>query len=271
MRLPRGALVAFEGVDGAGKTTQSLLLRDFLISRGFHVVLTKEPTNGQFGAQIRESARTGRLPIEEELELFVKDRREHVEGVVKPALAAGSVVIIDRYYFSTVAYQGARGLEPQFLLERNEAFAPEPDLLVILDIDVGMGLSRVSARGDEPDEFEHASSLETARSIFNGLDKPYLLRLDATQTIHDIEWAIRETLYQGHLLRCLCDAVRSGDSTYCPHSNSGDCDWIRVGAGFERVADGLATAVEAIVDDGSLTIEERITRIRRVVRQNSGR
>jgi dTMP kinase len=176
-----GFLIAIEGIDGAGKTTQAGLLQEALEQKNFLVVRTKEPTAGHWGQILRNSASTGRLSLEEEAETFIKDRKEHVDTVIQPALAAGKVIIVDRYYFSTAAYQGARGLDPSKLLERNEAFAPEPDLLVLLDVEPEMGLERVRARGDQANLFEKRDSLEKAREIFLGIKRSYLCRLDARQ------------------------------------------------------------------------------------------
>src|SRR5262245_41663250 len=104
----RGILVAVEGIDGAGKST----LADWLVARlyahGFDVLRTREPTGGPWGQKLRASMTQGRLSPKEELRAFVEDRREHVEQEIRPALADGRVVVIDRYYFSTAAYQGAR-------------------------------------------------------------------------------------------------------------------------------------------------------------------
>ncbi|HTD67074.1 MAG TPA: dTMP kinase, partial [Candidatus Limnocylindria bacterium] len=124
-----GFLIAIEGIDGAGKTTQARLLQERLAARQLATIGTKEPTNGPWGRVLRESAQTGRLSIEDEVETFIKDRREHVADKIMPALRDGTIVIVDRYYFSTAAYQGARGLDPQELMRRNEEFAPQPDLL----------------------------------------------------------------------------------------------------------------------------------------------
>jgi dTMP kinase len=182
MRSPHrpGLLLAMEGIDGAGKTTQVRALEALLREAALPHLATKEPTGGPWGRKIRESARTGRMSREDELEAFLQDRREHVTQVLQPALEEGKVVLVDRYYFSTVAYQGARGLDPKDLLARN-AFAPEPDLLIVLDLPPELGLRRVRERGDVADEFEKQDELARARAIFRALDLPYLHLLDATQ------------------------------------------------------------------------------------------
>jgi dTMP kinase len=176
-----GCLIAIEGIDGAGKSTLADLVQDFLIAKKFRVIRSKEPTAGQWGRMLRDSALTGRLSLEEEVETFIKDRKEHVETLIVPALREGKVVLLDRYYFSTMAYQGARGVDPIELMKRNETFAPEPDLLVLVDVEPKVGLERIRTRGDRADQFEKTGTLEKAREIFNHIQKPYLLRLDGTQ------------------------------------------------------------------------------------------
>ena len=156
-------------------------MQELLEARKLRVVRTKEPTAGKWGQMLRDSAATGRLSLEEEVEAFIKDRKEHVESLIKPALRDGQIVIIDRYYFSTMAYQGARGMDPEELMRRNELFAPEPDLLVLLNIDTRLGLQRIKLRGDKANHFERIENLTRARAIFNSIKKPYLFRLDATQ------------------------------------------------------------------------------------------
>ncbi len=162
-------LIVIEGIDGTGKSTQARRLADHFISEGRAVVLSREPTDGPWGTLLRNSAETGRLSPEEELETFLKDRRQHVEEKIAPALAAGEIVILDRYYFSTMAYQGARGFDPTEIRKRNEGFAPVPDLLLILDLDVDSAISRIGSRGDTANEFEQRSNLARCREIFLSL------------------------------------------------------------------------------------------------------
>jgi dTMP kinase len=176
----KGILVAVEGIDGAGKTTQVKSLETILGQEGVPFLSTKEPTSGPWGARIRASAQHGRMSPEDELEAFIKDRRQHVAEVIAPALAQGRVVLVDRYYPSTVAYQGARGLDPERLLADN-AFAPAPDVLIVLDIEPSLGLQRIRQRGDRADLFEKEDELRKARDIFRSLDVPNLHLLDGTR------------------------------------------------------------------------------------------
>jgi len=188
--LDRGVLLVFEGIDGVGKSTQIGAVAGALRADGVDVVTSKEPTDGPHGKRLRASATTGRLDPAAELELFVADRREHVAQLILPALARGAVVILDRYYFSTAAYQGARGLSWESILARNEEFAPEPDLLVWLDLPPESSMERIRARGDAANEFERANLLEASRRIFASISKPYLRRIDATLPVGVIRDAV---------------------------------------------------------------------------------
>src|SRR4051794_35061604 len=106
-----GIFIVVDGIDGAGKTTQVQLIGDALEAAGEVVVRSKEPTNGPWGQKLRASAANGRLPLDAELRAFVEDRKEHVASVIRPAMDDGKIVIVDRYFYSTIAYQGSRGAD----------------------------------------------------------------------------------------------------------------------------------------------------------------
>lgn len=165
--LIKGLLVAIEGIDGAGKTTQVQELFRRLSAKGFDVVCSKEPTNGPWGKQLRKSATEGRLGPREELDLFILDRKEHVQNLIQPALDRRAIVILDRYYFSTIAYQGVRGMDPAQIQAENEAFAPAPDILIVLDLDAGVAIRRIVARDEEgANHFERIDLLEASACVF---------------------------------------------------------------------------------------------------------
>jgi dTMP kinase len=156
-----------------------------------------------WGALIRASARTGRLPPREELEAFVNDRREHVRDVIEPGLNAGHVVIVDRYFLSTVAYQGARGLDTDEVFRLND-FAPLPQLLFILDVPPRVGLERVAKRGDVADLFEKEDELSKAREIFTNRELlqrhvPHAHILDAMRTKQDLSKDIWKIVSEARL------------------------------------------------------------------------
>ncbi len=179
----KGFLLVIEGIDGTGKTTLAAKLAERIRRTGRSVVLLREPTDGPFGQRIRSLAKEGRQNVrpEEELELFIQDRIENCRDHIRPALERGDCVVMDRYYLSSVAYQGALGLDPRMILERNEKIAVIPDLVLLLDTPVQDGLSRIAAsRPAGPDLFENHTALERVRSIFLGIQRPFIRVLDAT-------------------------------------------------------------------------------------------
>ncbi len=187
-----GRLIVFEGIDGTGKSTQLALLADWLQEQGYDVVVTREPTDGVWGRKIRELYRNRAAhSLEEELELFIRDRQEHVDQVIQPALDLGKIVLSDRYYFSTAAYQGAAGCDPDEVFARN-SFAPEPDLVVLLSLDPEAAMERITTiRGDRPDDFEQPDQLRRVAELFASFDHPAIRRIDAGLGIDEIQERIR--------------------------------------------------------------------------------
>jgi dTMP kinase len=177
----RGLLIVFEGIDGSGKSTQLPRLAARLAATGRRVVTTREPHDCPAGRAIRAMARSGRpVAPEQELAWFFEQRRAHVREVVRPALARGDVVLSDRYFVSTAAYQGARGLDAAAILAASEVEFPVPDLVLWLDLPVSEGLARAAARGapHEP-AFEERAFLERVRATLASLARDYIVRIDA--------------------------------------------------------------------------------------------
>jgi len=183
--IPGGLLIAVEGIDGAGKTTIAHKLAERLRARGMTVTVGKEPTAGPWGAQLRATAAQGRLSVEEEMRLLLLDRRQHVDEVIKPALDKGEVVMLDRYYPSSAAYQGARGIAVSEILQQN-AFAPAPDITLVLDLAPATGLARIRARGDKPNHFETEDNLARCRDIFLQMELPSRVVIDALRGADDV-------------------------------------------------------------------------------------
>lgn len=192
-----GRLIAFEGLDGSGKSTQLERLEARLRAAGCDVVATREPTGFPSGQRIREMARSGaELEPEEELRWFVEDRRAHVDGVIAPAMRAGQIVLTDRYYLSTVAYQGARGLDYEQILADSEAEFPIPDLVLLLEIDPQIAFERVHARGSEIEGvFEQREFLSRVASVFDALDCSYLERVPGDGEPSQIEAIIAKRVH----------------------------------------------------------------------------
>jgi dTMP kinase len=188
-----GLLVVLEGIDGSGKSTQARLLVRRLAALKLRPVLFREPSRGKWGKLIREKARhAGSLSPGEELNLFVRDRRENVDRNLRPALAAGRVVVLDRYYFSTIAYQGARGLDPVRIRRLNERFALPPDIVFFIDVPVERGLARIGGREGRDELFEREDYLARVREIFNGFRGRRFVHIDGTRDVRDISDEILE-------------------------------------------------------------------------------
>jgi len=137
-------------------------------------------------------ARSGeRVAPERELQWFVEDRREHVTGVIGPALAEGRVVLTDRYFLSSVAYQGARGLVADEILRQSEAELPLPDLALVFELPVPLALERARARGAIDPEFERLDFLERVSSIFARLERPYIARIQASGSPPRVQARVR--------------------------------------------------------------------------------
>jgi dTMP kinase len=174
-----GVFIVFEGIDGSGKSTHIKLLAKELRGRGLQVLETSEPSRDSIGTFIREYAeRNGdRFTLETETLLFAADRYEHVKQVITPALQRGMVVISDRYFYSSIAYQGATGIDLDWIREMNR-FAPRPDLGVLLDIHPENSLQRVNDRAKTV--FEVSDYLRKVREIYMGMvEKGELVRVDA--------------------------------------------------------------------------------------------
>ncbi|MFB3881836.1 MAG: dTMP kinase [Armatimonadota bacterium] len=146
-----GVFITIEGIDGSGKTTQTHLLVAWLLGLGYNVCATREPGGTSAGERIREVvlSREWPIPAEAELFLYLADRSIHVSQLLRPALAAGDVVVCERYSDSTIAYQGyGRGLDRGFLTRLNEVATGGlvPDLTLVLDVPADRALRQAQHR-----------------------------------------------------------------------------------------------------------------------------
>ena len=181
-----GVLVNLEGIDGCGKSTQSKLLLEKLEGEGEKVIILKEPTKRPHGQKLWDMLHGKRKATNEEiLELFVLDRKQHVKEKIQPTLDSGAVVLMDRYYYSSMAYQVAGGIDVEEIREKHE-FAPKPDVVLIFDLPVSVALERVKGHSDA-DEFEKEEHLEKVREAYLDLENDPLVRIvDATGTPEEI-------------------------------------------------------------------------------------
>ena len=155
----RGKLISIEGIDGCGKTTHTKLLARWLRERGYKVVVTDEPTNGPIGRIIKRILRGElKVPVAAEALLFAADRLHHVDKLIIPAMRTGKIVITERYTYSSLAYQSARGLDLQWIAKLNEK-ALKPDLEILIDVPAEVGFRRIKG-ARELDTFEKDLKLQ---------------------------------------------------------------------------------------------------------------
>lgn len=161
-------IIVIEGIDGTGKSTQAKMLAEFFQRHEIPACLTSQPTRKGAGQQLREAAENGiRFDPEEELRLVLLDKQEHAEEIIEPALARGEVVILDRYYFSTMAYQSYGGhYSPELLRQMSEQTCRKPAISFILDLPVELTRARIKERGSKPSLYEESDRLEHCREVF---------------------------------------------------------------------------------------------------------
>jgi dTMP kinase len=188
-----GRLIALEGIDGCGKSTQAHRLVDALLACGKPAATFREPGDTKYGRELRRVFVEGRdITPAEEMRLFLEDRRIDVRDNIEPALAAGTHVVMDRYYLSSVVYQGTLGLDPQAIRTANEAFAPRPDLTLILDLPVDTALQRIEASRGGANSFEGRAYLEDVRALYLEFARePGIETIAADQAPDDVHAALR--------------------------------------------------------------------------------
>lgn len=172
--MAQGIFITFEGPEGSGKTTQIALLRDYLVGLGFEVVTTREPGGTSAGDRIRSvllGNEVGSLEPETEMFLMLAQRTEHFRKVILPAIKAGQVVLCDRYFDSSMAYQGfARGIDPQKIRDIHARFLPGflPGCTILLQIAPEQGLERARHGGRKQHDRIESEALEFHRKVYEG-------------------------------------------------------------------------------------------------------
>ena len=179
-------LINLEGIDGCGKSTQSKLLMKKFEENNEKTIILKEPRDGEYGKKLWEMLSGKREATTEQiLDLFVMDRKEHVKEKINPALKEGKIVLMDRYYYSTMAYQAAAGIDVNRIRKDNE-FAPKPDIVLIFDLPVDLAMKRVISHS-VADVFEKEEHLEKVREAYLNLKNDPLVRIiDSTRTPEEI-------------------------------------------------------------------------------------
>ncbi len=194
--MKKSLFIVVDGIDGSGKSEIVKMLHNYLFSKGkrYRLLTTREPTNGVYGKQIRKMLTTEKDPKSNSkklMNLFIKDRKEHLNYTIEPFLKKSeyhdiNIVICDRYYYSTITFQAAQGLEIEEIIAKNKGFR-KPDIAFILDVEPAVALKRIEYRKKE--KFEQLNFMKKIRENF--LKLPRLLKdnikvIDSSKPLKDV-------------------------------------------------------------------------------------
>ena len=200
--MVKGIFIVLDGLDGCGKSEMVKVLHNYLFSKSkkYRILTTREPTNGRYGKEIRDilaNEDDPRINGQKMLGLFIKDREEHLKNTIIPFLNKSNdhdvnIVISDRYYYSTIAFQATQGLDRKMLIEINKEFL-KPEIAFILDIKPEIALERIKTRKKE--KFEQLAFMNKLRERF--LELPKLLNdnikiINASKDINEVFEDIKE-------------------------------------------------------------------------------
>ena len=198
--------VVFEGIDGSGKSTQCSLLYDFIKSKNIQAQLLYEPTSGKYGQMIRKFLQDKNpISVEEQIRLFIEDRREDYMLNIKPAIENGITIVMDRYFYSNAAYQGFSKISPQEIIKQNlDQGFPIPDRVYYIDIDPQEAMKRITARSGsgKTELFEKRTFLEGVRENFLSMIDKHFLKVDGSLTEDEIFGIIKEDYLRLADLHC---------------------------------------------------------------------
>ncbi len=185
--MGKGVLIVIEGIDGAGKTTIAKWLVELLNRRGYEAIYTYEPTDSLLVQALKSYSEYRSAELD--ALVYAADRLVHLRSKVLPALDSGKVVVMDRYYFSSIAYQGAQGAPIEWVIELNK-YALKPDLAIYIDIDPEIGLKRLSGeKGSRRfPEYENLDLLRRVREIYLELvRKGHLVLVDGSRDLDSVK------------------------------------------------------------------------------------
>jgi dTMP kinase len=195
IKLP--IFIVFEGIDGSGKTTLSEMLFEYFIKNDIPAVLDHEPTDGQWGNRIRVMLQQDSVNADELLKLFLNDREDDVKKIIQPALDDGKAIILDRYYFSNAAYQGAMGIPPVSIIQENKIKNfPKPDRVYFIDVDPELALKRINRRNNQTEIFEKSEFLKKVSEIYNKIADESFVIIDGSKTTNEIIDIILDDIYK---------------------------------------------------------------------------
>ena len=202
-----GFFVVFDGLDGSGKGAMVREAKKYLVAKGIpeqRILITAEPTRGYHGKKVRELLAGTVNPdvnAAQFLDLYVQDRKEHIEREILPALRDGKIILCDRYKYSTFVYQQLQGIAAQKIAALHGGM-PVPDLVFVLDLGVDAALERIGRRR-KADSFEKREFLEKVRKSFLSLKGAFpaeqIIFIDASQDMRAEVLQIGEKLWSAYV------------------------------------------------------------------------
>lgn len=196
----KGKLIVLEGIDGSGKSSSGISITNSLNNLGIKSIYTFEPTHAYYGSKLRESMLSKDLKPEEELSLFIADRKEHINHMIRPAINDGYVVVLDRYMYSSIAYQGAKGIDKKYIYSLHKDFIVEPDLVFILHLNIETALKRIMEKRGFVDRFENKHYLEEVDKIFYSFNAPYIYHIDADKDEENVNNELLNIIKESKIL-----------------------------------------------------------------------
>ncbi len=201
MKIIKGKFIVVEGLDGSGKDVQAVKMVKYLEEKGYIIVRTKEHRKHSApGKKITEIVKSEKDPSkrsEELYKLFLEDRKEHIEELIKPNLEAGNIVICTRYKYSTMAYQQAQGADVSKAIKDQAKFIV-PDLVLFFDVPAETCIRRLEKGHKERTLFEKREFLEKVRKNFLGmkqlLSDENIVTIDASGTIEEVFEKVRKQI-----------------------------------------------------------------------------
>ncbi|MDO8740933.1 MAG: dTMP kinase [Candidatus Woesearchaeota archaeon] len=200
--MQKGIFIVFDGMDGTGKSTNLYKSAEYIFEKTkqyTHLLLTREPTYSPYGQELRKMLREEKDPLKNAkmcFELFIKDRKHHVDNMIAPALKSGQIVLMDRYKYSNIAFQQTQGIDKKELIEANAKFIV-PDLIIILDLDPEASLARIKNRS-ETEKFENLEFMKKLRHNFLNLKKDLpnenIVIIDASKSREEVFNEIKKEL-----------------------------------------------------------------------------
>ena len=176
--MQKSLFIVVDGIDGSGKSEIVKMMHNYLFSKNkkYRILTTREPTYGAYGQQIREVLKRDKDPKSNSKKLmllFIKDRKGHLKNIIEPFLKASNkeetnIVLCDRYYYSTIAFQGAQGFDMKELIAKNKSFR-KPDIAFVIDVEPSVALKRIEYRKKE--KFEQLKFMKNIRKNFLKLPK----------------------------------------------------------------------------------------------------